>query len=146
MCKFITDPVEMTLLLSSNPSFFIVLPGLERERALLGLIFFFFILNIRNFWLNLPICTWFFFSLSNASLLKTTGDWLLVHGQSEKSATPKSRRCFHLLMVSKTLSSHFHVVCLGSCITVTNNGGCTCKAIETKTKLVIWLTSFRSYS
>lgn len=77
------------------------------------------------------------FSLSNASLLKTTGDLLLVHGQSEEPATPKSRSCFHLLKVSKTLSSHFPLLCLGGCITVTNNGGCTCKATETKTKLVI---------
>ena len=129
-----------------KPIIFYCIARFRKGKSTFRIDFFFFILNIRNFWLNLPICTWFFFSLSNASLLKTTGDWLLVHGQSEKSATPKSRRCFHLLMVSKTLSSHFHVVCLGSCITVTNNGGCTCKAIETKTKLVIWLTSFRSYS
>lgn len=144
MCKFITDPVEMTLLLSSNPSFFIVLPGLERERALLRLIFFFHFEH-QKFLVESSYKYLILFSLSNASLLKTTGDWLLVRGQSEKPATPKSRR-FHLLKVAKTLPSHFHLVCLGGCITVTNNGGCTCKAVETKTKLVIWLTSFRSYS
>ena len=77
------------------------------------------------------------FSLLNASLLKTTGDLLLVNCQGEQPATPKSSRCFHLLKVSKMLSSHFPLMCLGGCITVSNNGCCTCKAVETKTKLVI---------